>query len=122
LTDERMDRMIGVLLRAGVLIAAATVLTGGIWHLAQSGGAMRTYHIFRGEPVEVRTVKGVLHGIAQGHSLDLIQLGLFFLIATPIARVILCVAAFAAQRDRTYVVITMIVLTVLLTSVIGLHI
>lgn len=42
------------------------------------------------------------------------------LIATPIASVGLSVFAFAAQRDRTYVVITLVVLAVLICSLAGL--
>jgi uncharacterized membrane protein len=41
------------------------------------------------------------------------------LVATPVARVIFSVAAFALQRDRTYVVITLIVLAVLGYSLFG---
>jgi uncharacterized membrane protein len=49
--------------------------------------------------------------------LALIQLGLFLLIATPVARVILSVAAFAVERDRVYVAITTLVLAILLYSI-----
>jgi uncharacterized membrane protein len=38
------------------------------------------------------------------------------LVATPVARVALSIAVFARQRDRTYVVITSIVLGLLLLS------
>jgi Protein of unknown function (DUF1634) len=43
----------------------------------------------------------------------IIQLGLSLLVATPVARVIFSVAAFAPQRDWAYVVITLIVLAAL---------
>jgi uncharacterized membrane protein len=114
-----MDRLIGGLLRAGVVLSAAVTLAGGVWHFAQSGTALPDYHLFHGEPVELRSVTGVLHGIAQGHSAALIQFGLLLLIATPVARVVLCVVAFAAERDRTYVGITLIVLAVLVASLSG---
>jgi uncharacterized membrane protein len=41
------------------------------------------------------------------------QLALLLLIATPVARVAFTLVACALQRDRTYVVVTMIVLAVL---------
>ena len=51
----------------------------------------------------------------------IIQLGLLLLIATPVARVVFTVFAFAYERDWTYVVITLIVLTLLLYSLGALH-
>ena len=119
MTDESMDRLIGGLLRAGVIVSAAVTLAGGVWHLAQFGSALPNYRIFRGEPAELRSVGGVLKGVAAGHSADLIQLGLLLLIATPVARVAFSVYAFAAQRDQTYVVITLIVLGGLAASLAG---
>jgi len=47
------------------------------------------------------------------------QLGLLLLIATPIARVMLSAIAFAVERDRMYVLFTLIVLTVLMYSLFG---
>jgi uncharacterized membrane protein len=49
----------------------------------------------------------------------IIQFGLLFLIATPIARVAFSVIAFALQRDRVYVSVTLIVLGLLLYSLVG---
>jgi len=82
MTGEQMNRTIGILLRAGVAIASAVVLAGGVWHVVQAGGRLPNYRIFRGEPAELRSVAGVARGAAQCHSADLIQLGLLLLIAT----------------------------------------
>ncbi len=48
-----------------------------------------------------------------------IQLGLLLLIATPVARVVFTVFAFARERDTTYVVVTLIVLGLLLCGLFG---
>ena len=45
--------------------------------------------------------------------------GLLLLIATPVARVVLSVAAFALQRDLLYVGITLIVLAILTFSLLS---
>jgi uncharacterized membrane protein len=50
-----------------------------------------------------------------------IQFGLLLLTATPVARVVFAMVAFAQQRDRTYVLVTLIVLTVLIYSLTGGH-
>jgi uncharacterized membrane protein len=42
--------------------------------------------------------------------------GLLLLIATPVLRVAVSVLAFVYQRDRTFVIITSVVLTLLLAS------
>ena len=54
--------------------------------MAQSGSGLPDYRVFRGEPSELRSAAGVLRGVSQGHSADLIQLGLLLLIATPVLR------------------------------------
>jgi len=46
-------------------------------------------------------------------------LGILLLIATPIMRVAFCVYSFATQKDKAYVVVSGIVLTVLLYSFFG---
>jgi uncharacterized membrane protein len=51
--------------------------------------------------------------------MGILQLGLLLLIATPIARVIFSVFAFALEGDRMYVAFTLVVLTVLLYSLFG---
>ncbi len=48
----------------------------------------------------------------------MIQLGLLLLIATPVARVGCSVVGFLRERDPTYVVLTLIVLSVLLYTLI----
>jgi uncharacterized membrane protein len=45
-----------------------------------------------------------------------IMLGLLLLVATPVARVVFSVAGFLRERDFLYVVLTLIVLAVLLSS------
>ena len=47
----------------------------------------------------------------------LILAGLLILIATPVARVVFSLVAFALERDRVYVAITAIVLLALLYSI-----
>lgn len=117
--EERVDRIISVLLRAGVTAAAAVVLAGGVWYLARFGRAVPDYHTFRGEPQELRSVAGVWKGVLRMQPRSLIQFGLLLLIATPIARVAFSVVAFAVERDRLYLALTLVVLTVLIWSLSG---
>ena len=47
-TDERVERVIGTLLRWGVILAAAVVLAGGVMYLARYGSTIPDYRVFRG--------------------------------------------------------------------------
>jgi uncharacterized membrane protein len=119
LTDEQMDRIISILLRTGVLISALVVLAGGIFYLIRYGTALPEYGVFRGEPADLRSVPGILKDVLALDCRGIIQFGLLLLVATPVARVAFSILAFSLQRDRTYVIITLIVLGVLLYSLAG---
>ena len=119
LTDEQMDRIISILLRSGVLISALVVLGGGILYLIRHGAALPQYGVFRGEPADLRSLSGIVEDVLAFKSRGIIQFGLLLLVATPVARVAFSILAFALQGDRTYVIITLIVLGVLLYSLAG---
>jgi uncharacterized membrane protein len=114
--EERTEQLVGNLLRLGVLVAAAVTLLGGIAYLLQHGGVAVSYRAFRGEPPMLRTIAGILAGVAARDSRAVVQLGIVLLIATPIARVLLTLIAFAIRRDWLYVVITAVVLALLGSS------
>lgn len=119
--DQRMDEIMGTLLRTGVVLAAAVVFAGGVVYLTRHRVPPNNYHVFQGEPVELRTISGILREAFAFRGRGLIQLGLLILIATPIARVVFSVFAFLYQRDWTYVVVTLLVLGLLFYSLLGGH-
>ncbi|HXT73915.1 MAG TPA: DUF1634 domain-containing protein [Candidatus Angelobacter sp.] len=114
--DERMDRIISVLLRTGVILSSIVVLIGGIWYLVQSGRLAPDYQTFRGEPANLNGFHGIVKGLFSWHGRNWIQFGLVMLVATPVARVAFCVFAFIKEKDGTYVILTLIVLSVLMFS------
>jgi uncharacterized membrane protein len=118
-SDQRVETIIGNLLRSGVLVAAAVVTLGAAIFLARHGREIPHYGLFAGEPEELRTISGILRRAASFRGRNIIQLGLLMLIATPVARVAFSVVAFALERDRLYVGITLVVLAVLLFSLAG---
>jgi uncharacterized membrane protein len=117
--DNRVEQIIGNLLRGGVLAAGLVVFLGGVLYLFRHGAAVPDYHVFRGEPADLRGVAGIVTDALSLTSRGVIQFGLLLLIATPVARVIFSLIAFVLERDRTYVVVTLIVLSVLMYSLTG---
>lgn len=118
-TDAGIERMISILLRTGVLLAALVVVTGGVYYMARHGSEPADYRHFAGQPAADRIVSEILAGVVALRARSIIQLGILLLIATPIVRVAFSLVAFAMERDRMYVVITALVLTVLLFSLIA---
>ncbi len=92
---------------------------GGILYLVQNRSAAPHYHTFHAASTRSGNLLGVVRNIQAVNSCGIIQLGLLVLIATPILRVIFSVIAFALERDRLYVVATLMVLVVLLYSLVG---
>jgi uncharacterized membrane protein len=119
--DDRIERIIGTLLRTGVIVAAAVVVVGAAIFLMRHGNERPDYSIFRGERSELRSVRRIVAAALAGGGRATIQLGLLLLVATPVARVIFSVAGFALERDRPYVVMTLLVLAILLFSLAGGH-
>ena len=117
--DPRLQRVVGSLLRFGVLLAAAVVLGGGVAYLAKHGAAIPDYRVFRGQPAELRSLGGIVRGALALDERSVVQLGLVLLIATPIARVAIAGVAFVFERDRTYVLVALLVLALLLKSLLG---
>jgi len=118
-TDQKIENIVGNLLRAGVILSAVVVLCGGVIYLIKYGHVPPDYRIFRGEPTDLKSVSGIVRDAFALHSRGIIQLGLLLLIATPVARVAFSIFGFAEEKDRMYVTFTLIVLLILLYSLIG---
>lgn len=118
-TDQRIENILGNLLRAGVLLSALVVLIGGAIYLLRHGQSPVGFRAFRGEPADLRHAHGIIRDTLALRGRGIIQFGLLLLIATPVARVAFSIFGFAEERDRMYVVFTLIVFSILLYSLIG---
>ncbi len=118
--DRDVDLLVAHLLRYGVLIASAIAFTGGTVYLYQHGMEfVPDYSMFHGEGEGYTTYTGIVKGAFTGSAKEIIQFGVLALIATPVLRVFCSLIAFAFERDGMYVVITLIVLAVMLSSIFG---
>jgi uncharacterized membrane protein len=117
-TDKRMNLAVSKLLRFGVIFSSILVFFGGILYLRNPLRSAPKYSHFLAESTSLQRVSGVLRDAVHLDANSVIQLGLLFLIATPVARVAFCVVGFARQRDRLYIVISSSVLLILIYSLI----
>ncbi len=113
-TDRKIEDIVGNLLRAGVSLSAFVVACGAVIYLVRHGRQPADYHVFHGEPSDLRTSSGIVRDALSVRGRGIIQLGLLLLIATPVARVAFAIYGFAAERDLMYVTFTGIVLAILL--------
>jgi len=118
-SDEALEVLLGRLLQAGVLVAAAVVAIGGIYLLIMRGGGKPAYASFSGAATALRSVGGILAEARALKADGIVQTGLLLLIATPVLRVAFSLFGFARQRDWLYVLLTLFVLTVLTAGLSG---
>jgi uncharacterized membrane protein len=116
ISDQDIEKTMGNLLRYGVLTSLFVVLVGAVFYLFQHGSETSNYKKFLGEPKRFSQIKEVWHSALQGRGRYIIQLGLFILIATPIARIVFSIIGYILERDYLYIVLTLIVLSVILYS------
>jgi uncharacterized membrane protein len=117
---RKVELVISALLRAGVVTSLMIVLAGTALtfvHHPEYAGSRRELARLTGPGAEFpHSIPAVIRGIEHRQGRALVTAGLLLLIATPVLRVAVSTIAFAYQRDRTFVVITSIVLTLLMAS------
>ena len=118
---DSMNSVLGKVLRYGVILSAAVTIVGVVL-LATSQGSTDTAGFLNYNQSAVPhdgidvSLTSLASGLMSFTPFSWIELGVIFLIATPVSRVLISVFLFAAERDRTYVFITAVVLTLLLFS------
>jgi uncharacterized membrane protein len=118
--DKDIEQFIGLQLRYGVIISSLIVLAGGVIYLSQSGALqLPAYHQFIGTRGGYTSLGEILKGTKGMSAKAIIQFGVVVLIATPILRIAFSLIGFALEKDRMYILITTIVLTVMMVSIFG---
>ena len=119
--DDRMELIMGRLLQVGVLLASTVVLIGGALYLHSYAVSPTDLRRFSSEPAAFRNTAALFRDVLRGDPAAIIQIGILLLIATPTARVIFAGIAFAFERDRMYVAISVVILAVLLMGFFHSH-
>ena len=110
---EDVSRIIGWILRGGVILSATIILIGFLLlliHIGEQPGFAMSIGAFP------HSLSQVWSGLLVLQSQAIIAAGLLLLIVTPVITVITALVAFAIKRDLRFVVITCVVLAILLTS------
>lgn len=115
-----MNTAISNLLRFGVLFSISIVILGLIFtfvhHPQYVSSRADLGQLTNPAIVYPHTIRGVMAETLAERGQAIVMLGLLLLIATPIARVGFSVVAFLVERDRIYVVITLVVFALLVIS------
>ncbi len=119
-TSGRVEALLGDLLRAGVVASMFIVLAGVaillVRHPDDLSAARNLPGLVDPGAEFPHTVGQVVRGFDGVSGRAVVALGLLVLIATPVLRVAVSVAAFALEHDWTYVALTLGVLMLLLLS------
>ena len=120
MNDAQLQNSLARVMLTGVLVAAAVMGAGLIWFVATHEGMPPGDHVFSGEPKYFENPIGMLQRAldlnAVGHRRSLIMIGVVLLLINPLIRVAFAAAGFAAQRNKLYTGISLVVLAVLVLS------
>jgi uncharacterized membrane protein len=118
--DEQIQNSLARVMLGGVLLAASIMGVGLVWFLATHEGMSPGDHVFSGEPKyfenPISMIQRALEPREVGHRRSLIMIGVVLLLINPLVRVAFAAFGFAAQKDRLYTLISLIVLAVLTMS------
>ncbi len=118
--DRRMEVLISVVLRTGVITSFALIVLGTaitfVHHPQYVGSAAELQRLTHPGPVSAHPLAEITGGLRDLRGQAIVALGLLVLIATPVLRVAVSVVAFAGQGDRVFTLLTVAVLTILLLS------
>ncbi|WP_073414919.1 DUF1634 domain-containing protein [Flavobacterium defluvii] len=116
--EKDFQTIIGNLLRYGVWISLSVAFIGGIIYLMHHGNDIEDYSVFKENDRNIFEVIGtVINGVISGSGEYLIFFGIILLFLTPVFRVLLSLFSFMIEKDYLYVIITLIVIGIIITSI-----
>ena len=101
-----LNRRVRLVLVIGMWASMLLLIAGLLWYvIAPSAGDITL------GPVQA------IEAILQGDPIGLISLGILFLIATPLLRILTALTAFAQTREWKFVLVSIIVLLVIVVAI-----
>lgn len=116
--DPVLRRITPLVLRGGLILAMSCIGFGlFLWVLQPSEFASQWRAITTGGHPEPFSWRQELWSVTRLRPRGFVLLGLAFLTATPLSRVLLCAATFARARDRLFVLLTGTVIALLVVAI-----
>lgn len=119
----RIELLISELLRWGVLVSLVLLALGTVLCFVQGGdyghaggNAEDLRRLLSREDGFPLTLGWFFDGLVRFRGQPIVVTGLALLIATPVLRVFVSIFAYVAERDKTYVAITVVVFVLLVVS------
>ena len=113
-TDLDLNRSVGNLLRLGVIISVATSLFGFVKLFIEGFTMPKDYSSL--EVPEGTIWQSFFNSLKNFEGIGIIQLGILILILTPLVRIIFALVGYIKEKDYTYVIVSLIVLSIMLVS------
>ncbi|PZP50620.1 MAG: DUF1634 domain-containing protein [Pseudopedobacter saltans] len=120
--DTDIELAISKVLRYGVYLALLFAIIGGVVYLYRHGNEAvgnQYAHYIEKDDAFFDYVHKMFVGIFNGKGRDVITLGIIVLLATPTVRILFSLFGYALEKDKMYMVITLIVLAIISVSVMG---
>lgn len=115
-TDIDLNRSVGNLLRLGVLLSVITSLIGFIKLFMEGFVMPKKYKLLEMGSSSEKVWGQFWASLMKGEGMAIIQLGILFLIFTPLVRIIFALIGYLKEKDYVYVVISLIVLAIMAVS------
>jgi uncharacterized membrane protein len=105
-----VERWTSQSLKLGVFLSGGVMIAGLLWYAARSFAEPLPLH----NPTVGELLRNLLTGSMDPFTL--MYVGLFLLMLTPFLRVLTAVAGFAAEKNRTFVFVSLLVFFLLITE------
>lgn len=115
-TDVDLNRSVGNLLRLGVILSVITSLVGFIKLFLEGFKMPKKYKLLEMGTSSEKVWGHFWETLCKGEGMAIIQLGILFLIFTPLMRIIFALIGYIKEKDYVYVVISSIVLIIMAIS------
>lgn len=113
-TDIDLNRSVGNLLRLGVILSVITSLVGFVKLFLEGFKMPKNYKQL--QIPDENIFRDFWISLCKYDGMAIIQLGILFLIFTPLMRIVFALIGYLKEKDYTYLIISAIVLIIMLIS------